>query len=175
MFTHSLYWPILTQTVHCTVLCWTLRIGNKYFHHWQWCFFVCLFVSVASSTPHTSAHSQKKNLSAAQTVFAAPQQDGLWLRVNSNPPKVHKTISPLQSALRDKWQQKRLLFPHMELNHLWMLCIALFYAAFAKTASKSICKWKLHEGASCRLWNHFATFPKGSRRKANPSPSNSRW
>lgn len=98
----------------------------------RFCLFV-LFCLFSLQHPSYFCSQSEKNLSAAQTVFAAPQQGALWLRVNSNPPEVHKTISPLQSALRDKWQQKRLLFPHMGLNHLWMLCIALFYAAFAKT------------------------------------------
>lgn len=80
--------------------------------------FVCF-----SSLQHTSYFCSQSAFLQHKLTFAAPQ---LWLRVNSNPPEVHKTISPHQSALRDKWQQKRLLFPHMELNHLdAVLCFVL--------------------------------------------------
>lgn len=91
---------------------------------------LCLFVCFSSlqHASHLLLTVRKKSLSAAQTDARSPRQDGAWLRVNSNPPEVHKTISPLQSALRDEWQQESLLFPRMGLNHLWMPRIALFHA-----------------------------------------------
>lgn len=173
MFTHSLS-LLANISTHCSLYSPLLNPED-----WEQIFpplamvLFGLFVSVASSTPPTSATSQKKKTFLQHKLtLAAPNKTSLWLRVNSNPPEVHKTISPLQSALRDTWQQKRLLFPQMAWNHLWMLCVALFYAEMI--ASKSICKWKLLEGVPRLVWNHFATFPKRWRRKANAATSNSR-